>query len=207
MLPSIWTASQLILSLVSSPSRSPFCSVLSSFLCSDLSCISTALPFGSFFPLSFHSWSVFLCQYNPFFALLCIYYCFHGFQLPLCWYFSWISFAFSSSLSLSHAVMWSLPLFAPSNLSFLWFPELYMFTASLYFTLVVLSCLLFRRRSTTSSFILRPSADLSVLSLVFSSGGVSWEGQQIYPPKKGTNVSRGGVCRSTTNSTVHKNAC
>lgn len=149
--------------------------------------IFTTLTFGLFLPLTFSP----MVSCPPLFC-----YCFHGFQLPSCWYFQTslhLHILFSLSLSLSCCHYLGLP----HLISLFYIFQSFMFKASLFFTLV-LSRVLFHHvppLSATSSFILQPFTDFSVLSLVFSSGGVSWEGQLIYPPKKGTNTSCSGVCR------------
>lgn len=103
-------------------------------------------------------------------------------------YFTSLFFSLSLSLSspwLSHLI------------SLFYVFQSFVLKASLLFTLV-LSCLLFRRALPLFHLIHSAAIHWSLCpfsSLLFSSGGVSWEGQLIYPPKKGTNTSCTGVCR------------
>lgn len=87
--------------------------------------------------------------------------------------------------------------FTSCNFSFL-SSRVFLFQdiASFLFALLAFSVTLHPSPLPLLLFILQPSTDLFVLSLVFSSCGglLSWEGQLIYPPKKGTNSSDTGLC-------------
>lgn len=96
-------------------------------------------------------------------------------------------------LSVSCYIM-SLFWFCSSNLwfdlYFFMFSRVFVLKASLSFTLVVLPRFLFRSSSLLPCRLSFSSHSSDLLSFLLSSllGGVSWEGQLIYAPKKGTNI-------------------
>lgn len=151
----------------------------------------------------------FIISDNPLHALLFICCCFHGSPVAtVLLFFHLITFPDHSSSLFLTMLLWFLPLpvvflLHLISFSFLCFPEFCAQGIAFLLHFFVLLCLLLSRHvrllSSTPSFILQPSTDLSVLSLVFSSGGVSWEGQLIYPPKKGTKTPATPACAARDN--------
>lgn len=131
-----------------------------------------------------------------FLALLFTCYCFHGFQSPLhwsihphhhfhisLWHFHFLFYLFFCLVS---CYIMSLFWFCSSNLYF-YFPDFlcsrHRFPLHLCFLASHFAHLLFHVACHSAAILWS-----LIISLVFSSGGVSWEGQLIYAPKKGTNI-------------------